>query len=124
MLVVETVVRIRREFAGGIVATQTRTVRIQTHARIRHVPGHRNRLKTENPIANRLGPAGSGLQDFRTPAGIRNSSGERPDRFGARGRVFGHSFTLRREGTAGPISAAVRADIRSIVCHSPARLLN
>ena len=39
--------------------------------------------ENRKPIAHRLRPAGSGFQDFRTPAGIRNSSGERSGRFRA-----------------------------------------
>ena len=58
-----------------------RPVRTQARARVRRVAGHRSRTKTENPIAHRLWPAGSGFQDFRTPAGIQNSSGKRPVRF-------------------------------------------
>jgi len=58
-----------------IMPTGIRTVCFQARAHIRHGAGHRNRPETENPIAHRLRPAGSGFQDFRTPAGIRNSSG-------------------------------------------------
>jgi hypothetical protein len=50
---------------------------------MRHGAGHQNQPETENPIAHRLRPAGSGFQDFRTPAGIRNSSGKRPVRYRA-----------------------------------------
>jgi len=54
------------------------------------------RLKPENSIAHRMRSAGSGFQDFRTPAGARNSSGNRPDRFRAAIRVSCHSLRQRQ----------------------------
>jgi hypothetical protein len=58
-----------------------RPVRTKARTRVRRVAGHRSRPESENPIADRLWLAGSGFQDFRTPAGIRNSSGKRTGGF-------------------------------------------
>lgn len=62
------------------ITASTRTVRTEDRPHTRRVARLRRTLKPENPIAHRLWPAGSGLHDFRTPAGIRNSSGNRPVR--------------------------------------------
>ena len=40
-----------------------------------------DQIQSRNPHSHRLWPASSGLQNFRMPAGIRNCSGERNDRF-------------------------------------------
>ena len=79
--------------------TRIRTVCFQARAYICRGAGHQDRPESENPIAHRLGAAGSGYQDFRTPAGIRNSSGEPPVRFWAltlRKRTFVHQASSDR----------------------------
>ena len=63
------------------IGASIRTVRIEGRPHTCCVAKLRRTLKSENPIAYRPCPAGSGLQDFPTPAGIRNSSGKRTFRF-------------------------------------------
>ena len=54
--------------------------------------------QTEIPIGRRLWPGGSGLQDVRTPAGIRNSSGKRLVRFSRWLAISSCSFWWRWRG--------------------------
>lgn len=61
-------------------AAWIRTVCIHDIARAHRGIPTLSPAEPENPIAHRLRPAGSGFQDFRTPAGARNSSGKRNDR--------------------------------------------
>jgi len=64
------------------ISAPIRTFRIEGRPRTCRLAKLRRSLKPENPIAHRLWPADSGLHDFRTPAGIRNSSGNRPSAYG------------------------------------------
>lgn len=58
-------------------APEKRSVCFQIRPHIRSVDQRPELPKVEIPIDHSPRPAGSGIRDFRTPAGVRNSSGKR-----------------------------------------------
>jgi hypothetical protein len=83
-----------------------RPVRISPCAFRRRSCQPQDRPEAQNPIADRVRPAGSFLGDFRTPAGARNSSRERNGCFGDRYRrklPFAHSRATNLYCSASPV---------------------